>query len=264
MLKRSREFVVYAAFAAAACGGESPSAPSSSVPPIGAPTGLTMRTDWGFDQIVPVGNDVPIVGSGGWKIVHELKPDAAHGWAERVTDPNAARSPMSVYDFIYPAGMVEGHAPATVYYDGLRASELHAEFWWRPSSPFDTGPNGNKIAFMFNGGGESAGQQFLIFHTDRNLHVLPEYPGDYRWRTPNINATTVTLGQWHRIDWYSNRITGVLQWWLDGVLQGSYTNVKHSYPFEMFQFSPTWGGNSGARKRQTDHYWFDHVRLSTR
>jgi hypothetical protein len=32
----------------------------------------------------------------------------------------------------------------------------------------------------------------------------------------------------------------------------------------MFQFSPTWGGNSGATKDQTDHYWFDHVWLSTR
>jgi hypothetical protein len=30
----------------------------------------------------------------------------------------------------------------------------------------------------------------------------------------------------------------------------------------MFQFSPTWGGNTGARKRQTDHYWFDHLHLS--
>ena len=26
----------------------------------------------------------------------------------------------------------------------------------------------------------------------------------------------------------------------------------------------TWGGNSGARKRETDHYWFDHVHLSSR
>jgi hypothetical protein len=72
----------------------------------------------------------------------------------------------------------------------------------------------------------------------------------------------VTLGQWHLIEWYSNVSTGVLKWWLDGVLQGSHSNVKNSYDFDMFQLSPTWGGNSGARKDQTDHYWFDHVHLS--
>ena len=108
------------------------------------------------------------------------------------------------------------------------------------------------------------GQQFLILMPDGRLHVLPEYPGDFRWRTPNVNATLVTLGQWHRIEWYCQLSTGTLKWWLDGVLQGSYTDVRNSHSFDMFQFSPTWGGNSGARKRETDHYWFDHVHLSVR
>jgi hypothetical protein len=125
------------------------------------------------------------------------------------------------------------------------------------------GPNGNKIAFMFNGGGGAGGQQFLILYPDQRLRVLPEYPGDYQWRTPNINATVVTLGQWHKIEWYASK-NGTLKWWLDGLLQGSYTNATNSFNFDMFQFSPTWGGNSGARKDQTDHYWFDHARLSTR
>ena len=53
-------------------------------------------------------------------------------------------------------------------------------------------------------------------------------------------------------------------WWHDGVLQGSHTDVRNLYNFDMFQFSPTWGGNSGARKRETDHYWYDHVHLSSR
>ena len=137
-------------------------------------------------------------------------------------------------------------------------------FWWKPSSPFDYGPNGNKIAFLFNGGGGAGGQQFMILLPDGRLHVLPEYPGDFRWRHPNVNATFVTLGAWHRIEWYSNRSTGTMKWWLDGVLQGSYTDVVNSFAFDMFQFSPTWGGNIGARKAETDHYWFDHVHLSAR
>ena len=228
------------------------------------PAGLTVRTDWGLDQAPPTSGDVAIPGSPGWRIVANAAPGSSQGWAARVSDASAPFSPSNVYDFVYPQGMVEGEAPATVYYSGLSADEVYAGFWWKPSSPFDTGPNGNKIAFIFNGGGGAGGQQFLILLPDRRLHVLPEYPGDFQWRTPNVNATVVTLGAWHRIEWYTNRLTGALKWWLDGVLQGSYTNVTNATRFDMFQFSPTWGGNIGARKAQTDHYWFDHAHLSTR
>jgi hypothetical protein len=228
------------------------------------PAGLTLRTDWGMDQAPPASGDVAIPGSPGWRVVANAPPGSARGWAVRVSDLSAPFSRSNVYDVVFPQGMVEGEAPATVYYGGLAGDEVYAGFWWKPSSPFDTGPNGNKIAFIFNGGGDGGGQQFLVLSPDRRLHVLPEYPGDFRWRTPNVNATVVTLGVWHRIEWYTNRLTGTLKWWLDGVLQGSYTNVTNASRFDMFQFSPTWGGNSGARKTQTDHYWYDHARLSTR
>ena len=254
--------------------------PSASWP--NEPAGLTVLTDWGFDQAPPTAGDVPTPGSPNWSVVYGLPPGPAQGWVQRVSDSDAPFSPPNVYAFVYPQGMVEGTAPATVYYprsrrgitallslpfrgrEVLDTGEVYVGFWWKPSSPFDTGPNGNKIAFLFNGGGGAGGQQFLILMPDGRLHVLPEYPGDFRWRTPNVNATLVTLGQWHRIEWYCQLSTGTLKWWLDGVLQGSYTDVRNSHSFDMFQFSPTWGGNSGARKRETDHYWFDHVHLSVR
>jgi hypothetical protein len=241
---------------------------NSSPPPTGSwpnkPTGMTVRTDWGMDQAPPTSGDVSIPGSPGWKVVANASAGSSGGWAQLASDPGAPSSPSNVYDFVYPAGVVEGEAPATVYYANLGTREVYAGFWWKPSSPFDMGPNGNKIAFLFNGGGGSGGQQFIILMPDQRLHVLPEYPGDFRWRTPNVNATVVTLGVWHRIEWYVNLGTGALRWWLDGVLQGSHNDVTNSRNFDMFQFSPTWGGASGARKRQTDHYWFDHVHLSVR
>jgi hypothetical protein len=244
-----------------------PTAPSGSPTSTAAwpnePPGLTLLTDWGFDSPVPVAGDVPIPNSGGWWVVDEVPSNSTRGFASIASDPAAPFSPANVYDFIYPEGMVEGRAPATVYYD-LRATEVYAGFWWKPSSPFDLGPNGNKVAFLFNGGGGAGGQLVLILLPDGRLHVLPEYPGDFRWRRPNVSATPVTLGAWHRIEWYADVATGTLKWWLDGVLQGSHTDVTNRHPFDMFQFSPTWGGNTGARKRQTDHYWFDHVHLSVR
>jgi len=225
---------------------------------------MTVRTDWGMDQAPPTSGDVSIPGSPGWHIVANSSAGSSQGWTERGSDSGSPASPSNVYDFVYPQGMVEGEAPSTVYYANLGTRELYAGFWWKPSSPFDMGPDGNKIAFMFNGGGGGRGQQFIILMPDQRIHVLPEYPGDFRWRTPNVNATVVALGVWHRIEWYSNLSTGAMKWWLDGVLQGSYNDVTNSVNFDMFQFSPTWGGNIGARKRETDHYWFDHVHLSVR
>src|SRR2546422_336569 len=176
---------------------------SNGAPPPSAgwpnePASLIVLTDWGFDQDVPIGFplDVTIPSSPGWRVVYEVSPGTAHGYAQRVSDSSAPFSPSSVYDFVYPQGMVEGSAPATVYYN-LSASEVYAGFWWKPSSPFDLGPNGNKIAFLFNGGGGAGGQQFLILRPAGRLHVLPEDPRDYPWRTPNLNATVVTLGVWH-------------------------------------------------------------------
>ena len=250
----------------AACDATPPTGPTALGPGgtwPNEPPGLTLLTSWGFDSEPPASGDVPIPGSAGWNVVHERTPGSARGSVQRVSDSSAPFSPANVYDFVYPEGMVEGTAPATVYYT-FRAREVYVSFWWKASAPFDLGPNGNKIAFLFNGGGDGGGQQFLILRRDGRLHVLPEYPGDFRWREPNVSASAVALGAWHRIEWYADRSAGTLKWWLDGVLQGSYTDVRNAADFDMFQFSPTWGGNSGARKRQTDHYWFDHVYLSAR
>ena len=257
-----------------------PPAPAARWP--NEPSGMRVVADWGFDQAPPQSGDVPIPGSPGWSVVYGLPPDAAHGSVQLAADPAAPSSAPAVYDVIYPAGMVEGLAPTTVYYprssygirrlwrrvfgerEGLASSDVYVGLWWKPSAPFDLGPNGNKIAFLFNGGGATGGQQFLILLPDGRLHVLPEYPGDFRWRHPNAGGTVVALGAWHRIEWHSNVRTGALEWWLDGVLQGRYTDVTNAYDFDVFKLSPTWGGNTGARKRETDHYWFDHVRLSVR
>ena len=232
------------------------------------PAGLTVLTDWGLDQDIPRGfpMDTSIPGSPGWKVVYEVSPDdPPNGWAQRVSDPGAPFSRSNVYDFVYPQGMVEGTAPATVYYAFSQKRAVYAAFWWKPSSPFDLGPNGNKIAFLFNGGGGAGGQQILMLRPDGKLHVLPEeYPGPLVWRDPIAGSPTITLGQWHLIEWYCNLDTGALKWWLDGALNGDHTGVTNTHGFDMFQFSPTWGGNIGAQKSQTDHYWFDHVHLSAR
>jgi hypothetical protein len=241
--------------------GPSAAAPNSPWP--NEPPGMHVVTDWGFDETPPINDDQPIMGSPGWNAVYVGQDRLNTGWVEPVADASAPYSPPSVYDFVYPEGMVEGSAPGTLYLH-VSTREIYVSFWWKPSSPFDAGPNGNKIAFLWNGGGGAGGQQFLILRPDGLLHVLPEYPGDFRWRTPNVNPRPVSLGMWHQIEWYADVTTGAMRWWLDRELQGSYADVTNPVDFDQFKFSPTWGGNSGARKRETDHYWFDHVHLSSR
>jgi len=242
--------------------------PTASAPPIASgpkwpnePSGMRVVSDWGLDETPPATTgDVPIAGSPGWKVSAGAELNSPRGWLQRVQDPTAPISAPNVYDFVYPQGMVEGNAPATVYFGGLRTRAIYAAFWWKTSVPFDRGPSGNKIAFMFNGNG----QLFMTLLTDGRLHVLPEYPGDFKWRDPLPNVAAVALGEWHLIEWYANLSDGTVKWWLDGVLNGSHRDLFNQSDFDEFQFSPTWGGNTGNRKRQTDHYWFDHVRVSVR
>ena len=78
---------------------------------------------------------------------------------------------------------------------------------------------------------------------------------------PNVTLTPITLGQWHKVEWYVSA-TGGMKFWLDGVLQGSYPGVRWAGPFSMFQFSPTWGGNGGDVKSELDTYTYNHVHLS--
>jgi hypothetical protein len=228
------------------------------------PPGMTLLTDWGMNQDLATSGDAAISESRGWRVVANAEPGSADGWAERISDPGAPFSPSGVYDFVYPTGMVEGTAPGTVYAAFDSADEVYVGFWWKPSNPLDPGPNGMKLAFLFNGGGDLGGQQFLMLRPDGIIHALTEYPGDVKWRSPNVNATTVRLGEWHLIEWYANRLTGGLKWWLDGVMQGSHSDAPNAVPFDMFYLSPTWGGNSGAVKQSTDHYWYDHMHISTR
>src|SRR5207244_416896 len=69
-------------------------APQPPPPPPGGawpnePAGLTVRTDWGLDQVLPTAGDVPIPGSPGWHVAYGFVPGPANGWAQLVADPTA-------------------------------------------------------------------------------------------------------------------------------------------------------------------------------
>jgi len=227
-------------------------------PPAGTwpnePAGWTVVTDY----------DMHALNDGGWLNVYPQ--DVVNGKISIAVDPAAPFSPPSVWQVMYPIGMASGSAPATVYYDAAYGQELYMGFWWKPSNPWqDADASGvSKIAFLFAQGGH--GQMYIMMYgigSPRRLVVETEFPGDNRNLYPNVNNPDPTLGVWHRIEIYARYSGGIVKWWMDGALVGSYTGV--AFPsdagFSTMEFSPTFGGN-GSPKTENDYFWYDHVHIS--
>ncbi len=256
------------------------SVPSTAASWPNEPAGGTPISDYGFGDALPSGQGMA-VGTSGWYINNPGEGGCGGPTgtlASELTNRNdAPLSPPDVGQWSYPVGFTPGCAPATMYYDHAAAKEVYAGFWWEPSNPWQSqSSNVNKIAFWQTPtNGSSAdiqmyGQPPSIPFV---LHAYLEFPNtnDNGVRlTPNVNSTTVTLGQWHLVEWHMKYATdsasgdGLVEWWLDGVLQGRYTNVQtpNDAGFYEFQVSPTWGGMGTDTKTEQDYYWFDHVHLS--
>jgi uncharacterized protein YjdB len=235
-----------------------PPPPSGTWP--NEPTGVTVLTDYGFTDPIPMVTDGTV--GHGWNI---LNPDngqpAVPGHAVSAVDATAPLG-SAVADFIYPVGMGGGWAPATMYYIHAARQEVYAGFWWKASSPWQNHPSGvNKLAFWFMGNSNISMQMYGP--APYQIHVVSELPAEVVRYAPNVTTTAVTLGVWHRIEWHM-KTTGLLEFWLDGVLQARYTSVQYpSTGFDTFEFSPTWGG-IGSTKGESDHYWYNAVHLSGR
>jgi len=227
------------------------------------PSGLGVLSDYGFGTPIPVTQaDVAVPDGSGWSSIYN-----GNGYGSIVTDPAAPMSGGPVFQLKYPVGFAGGTSPASLYRNLPNTNQLYAGFWWKPSNPWQGhASNVNKIAFVFPG---SSGDIYIAMYGQAGgpyeLRVLPEFPGlPISWYVPNVTQLAVTLGQWHRIEWFMDKSAGILRWWLDGQLIGDYANVPFpSSAFNIFEISSTWGG-MGDTKTETDYYWFDHVRVSGR
>jgi hypothetical protein len=246
------------------------------------PAGFTVIRDYGFDDVLPVGQSVP-VGSGGWSI------NNAGGNATRVSDANAPMSASNVGQWKYPIGFGEGGAPATMWTQ-TSGRELYIGFIWKADSPFQPHSSGvNKIIFQWTA---TSDLTYMRMHglSEPYSIVLGDAPighGDNMW--PNKTQTNIFLDTWYRIEWYQKMSTtaisedGIIRIWVSKwngsswdapVLNTEYTNLNFykfanpseaSSDFGEFQFSPTYGGNSPPPpelKEQEDYFWFDHVHIS--
>ena len=266
-------------------GGVSGTAPltvgASSPPPSGSwpdePSGFTTLSDYGFTDSIPIaGNNLIPLGTSGWGV--EWNPV---GNGSQTFDSGAPFSPPDEYQVEYPIGFAESSAPSTLEYDfSTRTPEFYWGFWWKPSNPFQSHSSGvNKIAFIFTPEqSSSTGMDLLYFDLVPNPWRILCQNDLYLGGGPtagalmqgNVATTTVALGQWHRIEIYVKYSTGsnadgIVKWWVDGQLNGSYSNLKmvQDGGFDHIQFSPTYGGaGTGETKTENDFFWFDHTHVS--
>jgi len=204
---------------------------------------------------------------GGWLNVYPN--DITVGKIGIGVDLFAPASAPSVWQFKYPIGYVGGSAPATEYLDISGAPPaLYVSFWWKPSNPWQGHASSvNKILFINLGptGNPAGNLTFQLWGVGSgpfSTRMVGENFQDVAY-WENVGSTKpLALGVWHRIEILMNSPVGALQWWVDGVLIGSYTGIAYpSGGFGQLQFSPTWGGN-GDTKIETDYFWFDHVHVS--
>jgi len=241
------------------------------------PPGFAVLSDYDFGAPLSpaeTATDGDPLGTTGWRVWRNRA-----GRGTRVVDSTAPLSAPYSFQFRYPVGFPSGLDPAMLecaFSSAVR--ELYWGFWWKPSSPFQSDGSGvNKIAFIWTPSVAGNATDLLYFDLSpdpwriRGMNDLIAGGGptaDQRLE-PNVDTTIVALGAWHRIEIYAkystgNAANGIVKWWVDGKLNGQYTNLKMAQDggFDHVQFAPTYGGNTGDVKRQDDYYRIDHVRLS--
>jgi len=213
------------------------------------PAGLTPITDWSFSAL----------SGSGWS-----------GWGGTLgVDPTAPASPPSNWEVLFPIGFVAGNSPGQRNFGfAPLPTELFIGVWWKPSNPWQYQSVGDKIFYVTDITGGGSGLFFLQQGgAPHNLTVTTQTGAENR-NLATVAQTPITLGVWHRIEMYltwSTTGTGIVRWWVDGILQGNVTDVRwqNGTGFATMHMDPVWGGIGGT-KAENDYFWYDHVYLSGR
>jgi hypothetical protein len=220
------------------------------------PGGLTLMTDRVWTSLT----------GDGWQ-----RRDSDH---DRIVDDVTAPEPAGkALEYAYPAGFAGGAAPATHFYSLGGRTEVFVGLELEASRPWQGHDSRvNKIQFLLTSHADVMMAMYGPPSGPYELRVIPQWQenGD-AWLVPNAANPAVTLGRWHRIEWYVKYASapgardGIVRWWMDGVLVGDHANV--AFPddggFVEYQISPTWGG-VGDRKQENDFMRFARCSISAR
>ncbi len=221
------------------------------------PEGLTVMTDQPWDELASLG----------WGHVDRTSTSRI------ATDATAPRSPVNVLECTYPEGFPGGYSPASDYYTFYQLPEVRDLFvglWFKVSDPWQGGGNGfNTFSYLrLDGGGMIAVPMYGPSTGPFDIRIVEKWSGG-SMLAPNVRVGRVTLGAWHRLELHlrydsaPGAADGVVDWWLDGELVGSYRN--RSFPagtgFLSYSIAPTWGA-VGESKTEADYLRVDHTFIS--
>jgi hypothetical protein len=192
-----------------------------------------------------------------------------------VEDPTAPFSPLNVLQMIFTPDMGYGREPSVHWIALPPTTEIYTG-WWLKLSPnwtcalnewcthvtylFAQNEDGQVYTGLFHPSGDQAGPPYRVgantewapYNTNRLL--------------PNVDTTWVNADEWHRIEFFYRWETspdagdGIIRWWVDGVLNGNYTDVHYPQTrgFIEFQLAPTFG-----TPLETQYMFVDHTYLKT-
>lgn len=231
------------------------------------PAGASVQLDCGFDTPTCGGQLFdPYSTAGGTLTVQQ--------------DSSAPLSPSNVMrstqDYRVGSGGTELHyiAPTLI-------REVYVGFWWRTNPEFTGNQvNANKTFFIR---GTQGGQNGVFY-----LRTNPGEPKFLYWSTqlpynlnqcfgapdqdhcyPNVTTTPINPGTWYRVEVYMKASScptcrdGAVRWWINGVLNGNYSNFAYGPLVNEWVWSETWdGAGNGAGFTSNPAHFIDHLHIS--
>jgi hypothetical protein len=259
---RTGRLAIGLAMAALACGG-TPSAPSPDAP---ATTSAPLRPQ----GLIPL-SDQPwgeLTGNGWGYLRRSSSKDD-----DIMTDASAPFSPPNVLRIIFTPTMRRDSEPSVHWIGIPRSREVYTSWWMKLSPNWTASPaGGGKLGFL-HAAPDGQGQVYTgLFGSSAPHHVSVNtewMPYAQKIWAPNVTTTPVNYDQWYAVDWYVKWESrpgagdGIMRWWVNGVLNGNYTNVifpAGGTGFQQFEFAPT-----RQDPPPTEQYlYIDHTSLSVR
>jgi hypothetical protein len=191
--------------------------------------------------------------------------------ADIVTDVSARASPPRVLRITFTPGMSRDTEPGVHWIRLAETREIHASWWLKLSANWTPSPAGAaKMTFLHARDGQ--GQVYTALAGSSAPHsmiVNTEWaPYGQKFWEPNVTTSAIAYDHWYRVEWYVKWESapragdGILRWWIDGVLNGEYRNVRfpdEGTGFQQFEFAPT-----VQKPPLADQYMFiDHTSIRT-
>jgi hypothetical protein len=212
-----------------------------------------------------------------WAFNHKWGDPA---YMQSVSDAAAPRSAQRGIEFGFPAGFEDINSPARANTVFSASREMYVAVWIKISKPWQYHTSSvNKLFLLSTNAHSTWGNEVVVAlkgttESNAQIQIGVQTPANSQAGTkngfflPNISQPGFSLGVWHLIEIKAVRSTGGLyngrlDWWVDGKLVGSHSNVKYySYGDSYFNgmiLDPNWGGQGSPPKVRRDWIRLDHL-----